>query len=146
VGTLSAITPSLLQQMAEFVTREDLTSLKDEFVTRKEFTSLKDEFKTLKDDVAAIKSAIERQLNLPAEFLHDKTCAVCMDELPVDVILGRTLCWHVFHLECIRAVRQTSTSCPMCRGNMTHFLKCRAVTSPSPSPDGDATHDGHHAD
>jgi hypothetical protein len=136
---------------------EDFTSLRNEFVTRDEFTSLKDDVKllkddvkslkddvkSLKDDVAAIKSAIERQLNLPADFLRDKTCAICMDDLPVDVILARTPCWHVFHLECIMAVRQTSTSCPMCRGNMTHLLKCRAVTSPS--PDGDATRDGHHS-
>jgi hypothetical protein len=80
----------------------------------------------LQQQIAELQQQIEREMNLDPSFIDGKTCTICMEALPCG-ILGRTACWHVFHVDCMRIAHMYSRTCPTCRGDMNTMYKCRVL-------------------
>jgi hypothetical protein len=89
-------------------------------------TELQQQIAELQQQIAEIQQQIEREMNLDASFIDGKTCTICMEALPCG-ILGRTACWHVFHIDCMRIAHMYSRTCPTCRGDMKIMYKCRVL-------------------
>jgi hypothetical protein len=52
-------------------------------------------------------------------FNHDDPCTICFDKFEKNVIVLKTNCDHIFHIDCIYKWNKQKNSCPICRNKLT---------------------------
>lgn len=64
--------------------------------------------------IPASKSSIEK-LDQVLHMSGTENCTICLERLPIGMLVTRMPCTHFFHKNCIVQWLDTSNSCPICR-------------------------------
>ena len=128
-----------------------LDALENQFKSFQE--TVQEQFKTFQETLDQLKSDVraeiraqreqnERELNLPSSFLNDKACPVCMEDMQPGTLL-RTMCWHVYHFDCLQTLRTyPNSTCATCRSPLTKCYRIRVLDDRG-AAGGDTCAKGH---
>lgn len=74
----------------------------------------------IRGDRPMVPASMEAIVSLPKKKDGDEveSCSVCLEELPMGVVVSTLLCSHIFYGDCILKWLKKSHSCPICRIEM----------------------------